>query len=116
MERDGGSWRLAPAAVLDGSPEAWLAEDEQLLVVTEAGIWTLEPGRPVRHSLVLDLGRVGPADSLIRASDGALYVGLRHYVLALEDVGDNPTETWFAPSDCVSLRMRTRCECVPLGP
>ncbi len=107
----GGNWQLVPVAVFDGSAEAWLAEDERLYVITEGGLWTLKSDGRVKQWPGLDLGPVGPADSLVRATDGALYVGLRHYVLRLEETGGVLDQTWFAPSDCLTLRMRERYEC-----
>jgi hypothetical protein len=112
VQQASGSWRLAPLAVFDASPEAWLAEDEYLLVVTESGLWKLDAdGRLARRPL--DLGPVGPVDSIVRAADGALYLGLRHYVLRLEEETEGLRQTWFAPSGCTQLRMRDRCECAP---
>jgi hypothetical protein len=110
VELAGGSWWLVPLAVFDASPEAWLAEDQDLLVVTEGGLWKLNvDGRLERQPL--DLGPVGPVDSIVRAGDGALYLGLRHYVLRLEEEDGGLSQTWFAPSGCRQLRMRERCEC-----
>ena len=52
----------------------------------------------------MDLGNAGPADSLIRANDDALYIGLRHYVLGVQEAGDHIEQMWFAPSGCISLQ------------
>ena len=109
---DEGRWNLVPVAILDASPEAWISESDRLLVLTEGGMWTLETSRPAQHSVSLDLGPVGPANSLVRGDDGFLYIGLRHYVLGLDLLDDERSEVWFAPSACSSLVMRERCDCV----
>jgi hypothetical protein len=106
-----GGWHLTPFGALDASPEAWLVEDVQLLVITESGFWTLAPDGHTEHTPLFGISQAGPADSLVRGGDGALYVGLRHYVLRMVETTHGLDQEWFAPSDCVALRMHERCDC-----
>jgi hypothetical protein len=107
-----GGWRLAPVAVLDSQPAVWLVENPLLLFVTESGVWSVgATGDAVRlHDG--DLGGFSPT-SLVRGPDGALYLGLRHYVLRLESQAGHWSESWYAPSDCLNVRLKDyKCECL----
>jgi hypothetical protein len=107
-----GKYRLTRAATLDASPNAWLSDQGRLLIVTYGGLWALEKDGLLRQLHALDLWPVTP-DSMVRGGDRGIYLGLRHYLLRLESTQGSWVETWFAPSDCVSLRMKQRCECAP---
>jgi hypothetical protein len=108
-----GRWALAPVAVLDSEPDPWLAEDDELLIVIETGIWTLRANGDLKKLYEISLGRFSPS-SVVRGLDGALYLGLRHYVLRLAKEESKWSETWFVPSDCRNVRLVDyRCVCVP---
>lgn len=111
-------WELEPVAVLDASPAAWIVDKGHLLVLTESGLWTLERDWKLERAHPVNLSGLAPA-SMARGPDGALSIGLRHYLLKLQPHHERSgtwSETWFAPRDCVQFRVDRRCECVTANP
>lgn len=105
-------WELAPVAVLDAQPDVWLVDGSRLLFLTESGLWVSD-GFEAKRVHPLDLGAFAPT-SIVRAADGALYVGMRYYVLRLAERGDAWQESWFVPASCQKMRFRDyQCECLP---
>src|SRR5262249_33443103 len=114
LVREPEGWTLVPFAVLDSSPGAWLVENNHVLVVTERGLWYLQAETPPRLVHELDPHANLDPDSLVRTADGTLFLGLRRYVLALTPDGDQWTETWFVPKDCLQVRLNGfYCVCAP---
>ncbi|MEJ2083509.1 MAG: hypothetical protein P8Y94_15390 [Acidobacteriota bacterium] len=108
-----GAWELAPVAVLDSQPDSWFVDGEQLLIVTETGIWELQLNGDLTKLLGIEIPRHSTS-TLIRGPDRALYLGLRHYILRLEQKGGEWLETWFVPSNCQHVRYEgERCICAP---
>ncbi|HYI10314.1 MAG TPA: hypothetical protein VEK57_14740 [Thermoanaerobaculia bacterium] len=103
--RAGNRWKLEPFAVLDGSPDAWLDEGDRVLIVTGGGLWEARGHSGARQLHALGIGSVYPG-SLIKADDGALYVGMRRYVIRLEETNGSWTETWFVKADCVYVKVQ----------
>ncbi|HKW00130.1 MAG TPA: hypothetical protein VJN96_09905 [Vicinamibacterales bacterium] len=104
-------WTLEPVAVLDAEPDVWLIDGNRLLILTESALWSVEPGGVVTQ---LHQSRIGElsASAMVRAPDGGIYVGLRHYVVKLDQSNGQWRETWFAPSVCATVEMKeNRCEC-----
>lgn len=112
LTRTAGEWGLVPIATFDASPSAWTVEERRVFVVTQGGLWTIGESWEVDHVHSVDLDGLAPA-SLVRDSDGVLYVSLRHYLLSLRPVVDQWTERWYAPPECVRFRVENECECVP---
>jgi hypothetical protein len=105
-------WDLAPVAVLDAQPDVWLVDGSRLLFLTESGLWTSN-GFEARRMHALALGALGPT-SMVRAADGAFYIGMRYYVLRLAERGDSWEEAWFVPASCQRMQLRDyECECLP---
>lgn len=112
LARTAGEWGLLPIAAFDASPSAWTVETGQIFVVTQGGLWTIGESWEVEQVHPVDLDGLVPA-SLVRDSEGVLYMGLRHYLLSLRPEQDYWTERWYAPSQCVSFSAKNGCECVP---
>jgi len=105
-------WELAPVAVLDAQPDVWLVDGSRLLFLTESGLWVSD-GFAARRVHAVDLGNLTPT-SMVRAADGAVYVGMRYYVLRLAERGDVWEESWFVPASCQKMRFQEwECECLP---
>ena len=104
-------WELAPVAVLDAEPDVWLVDGSRLLFLTESGLWVSD-GAEAKRVHAVDLGAFAPT-SMVRTRDGALYIGMRYYVLRLSERGDVWEETWFVPASCQRMRFRDyQCECL----
>jgi hypothetical protein len=106
-------WDLAPVAVLDAEPDVWLVDGSRLLFLTESGLWVSD-GSEARRVHPVDLGAFAPT-SMVRSADGALYVGMRYYVLRLAEQHDGTwQESWFVPASCQKMQFRVyQCECLP---
>lgn len=124
VKRD-NHWALASVAVLDARPAAWTIDGSRLLVLTESGLWavTVDMGATQIHRSdttdqpafphLAALALLYP-NSLVRGPDGALYAGMRRYVLRFEPLGDQWTETWLVSKDCVRVRIvGLECQCLP---
>lgn len=96
LQRIGERWQVRPFATLDGRASAWIAESDRLLVLTPSGLWEVTANAPPRQLATLDIRAMAPT-SLARGSDGALYVGMRRFVLKLED--GTWKETWLVPEN-----------------
>jgi hypothetical protein len=96
LQRIGERWQLKPFATLDARASAWLAESDRLLVLTTSGLWEVTAATPPRQLAAIDIGSMAPT-SLARGSDGALYIGMRRFVLRLED--GTWKETWLVPEN-----------------
>jgi hypothetical protein len=113
LRQIGGAWQLQLFAALDASPAAWVMSGDRAWVLTESGLWEAAAGNRTRKLHALDVGSLYPS-SMVLASDGALYVGMRRYVLRLQLVGARWAETWFVTSNCVRTRLNEYdCQCVP---
>lgn len=107
-----GGWALESVAVLDSQPDAWLVDDSQLFFLTESGLWESD-GTAARRVHATELGDHAPT-SIVRAADGAFYVGLRYYVLRLAERDGEWEESWFIPASCQKVQLRDyTCECLP---
>ena len=98
-----GQWRLIRFATLGARPLAWIVEANRVLVVTGTGLWEATGDAPARHIAPIDIG-IMAATSLTRTGDGALYVGMRRFVLRLEY--GTWEQTWLVPSNCVKATYR----------
>ncbi len=104
-------WNLVPVAVLDAQPDVWLVDGSRLLFLTESGLWVSD-GFQAERIHAVDFGAFAPT-SMVRAADGALYVGMRYYVLRLAEHGAGWEEAWFVPASCQKMRYRAyKCECL----
>lgn len=112
VQRD-NRWELDPVGVLDASPAAWTLDGIRLLVLTGSGLWSVTMDAGVTQVHRSDIGGLYP-NSLARGPDGALYVGMRRYVLRLDPAGDKWTETWLVSKECLRARIvGVECRCLP---
>lgn len=113
LVQQAGHWTLSIFAVLDASPAGWVVDHDRILVLTESGLWqAMTDGRSKKlHSL--DVGSPYP-NSMVLGREGALYIGMRRYVLRLKGSDSDWSETWFVQSGCVKAEIRNyECQCVP---
>ena len=111
LERAQAGWFLTRLARLDGEPDPWVVDGNQLLFLTVSGLWSVEPKGIVRRLHQTDIGTYS-ASALVRARDGAIYVGLRHYVVKLQQSRGQWRENWLTPAACTRVETRgDRCEC-----
>ena len=111
LERAESGWFLSRLARLDGKPDPWVVDGKQLLFLTVSGLWSVEPRGIVRQLHQTDIGTYS-ASAIVRARDGAIYVGLRHYVVKLEQYRGQWRETWLTPAACTKVETKgDRCEC-----
>jgi hypothetical protein len=107
-------WALRPFAVLDASPSAWVIDGQRLLVFTESGLWEALPENRTRRVHPLDDIGYLYANSMVQDADGAVYAGMRRYVLRLRPSPPGWRETWLVPSDCVQGQVvELECRCRP---
>jgi hypothetical protein len=109
--RGSEGWTLAPVAVLDSEPTTWLLDGTRLLFATESGLWSTDETGGARLIHEVPFGDYAPM-SMVRGADGALYVGLRHYVLKLQEKAGQWQETWYEPARCPKPRLVDyECQC-----
>jgi hypothetical protein len=103
-------WTLQSVVVLDAEPRVWLVADKKLLFVTESGLWSAD-ATGARRIYDADLISFAP-QSMVRATDGALYLGLRYYALKLDQHDGRWRQSWYVPADCQKVMLKDdTCEC-----
>lgn len=113
LVQDMGGWSLDLFSLLDGSPKAWAVSRERLLVLTGTGIWLVQSDGSSKNLHSLPLGSLYP-NSMVLDTNGALHIGMRHYVLRLEEAGTTWRETWSVKSDCENATIKDLdCVCHP---
>lgn len=108
--REGKRWTLAPVAVLDGSPDAWVVEGTDLLALTQTGLWRVAAGREAEQIAPVMTGGLYP-NSLVRGPDSALYVGMRRFVVRMHGDQDRWHASWWVSKDCAHAKV-VGSECV----
>jgi hypothetical protein len=111
--QEGTDWALALVAVLEGAPDVWFVDGNRLLFLTESGLWSTDPRGTTSRIYEVDLSGLS-ASAIVRAPDRGLYLGLRHYVLRLQESNGNWRETWYTPAGCRKVQIRLG-ECVCTG-
>lgn len=110
--RDGLRWSLAPVAVLDGRPDAWLAEGSDLLALTQSGLWRIAVGGKTEQVVPLVTGGLYP-NSLARGPDAALYVGMRRFVVRMHADQDRWQTNWWVAKNCARAKVvGLGCVCI----
>jgi hypothetical protein len=103
---------LSAEKKLDAGPEMFTATRDTVYVVTPRSLTRIGRDREVAvlqklPNLMLHL------NSMTASADGALWMGMRHFVLRL---APNPTgfsHEWFVPKDCPRVEIRKyECECL----
>jgi hypothetical protein len=102
---ENGAARVELLGSLDGLPLAIGEHGDDYLVATSSGVWLVRrTGAPVRLAAV-DLGLLIP-NSILRATNGAIYVGLNAFVLRLVSSDGGFDAEWMLPPGCAGLTMR----------
>jgi hypothetical protein len=96
--RAGDSWHLEPVAKLDASPVAALWHDGALDVVTGSGLWRVSPS-DAKLVAPIAFGTAFPNSLVVEGK--RRWLGLRRYVVALDESPTGWTERWFGPRVCV---------------
>ncbi|HEX8435976.1 hypothetical protein [Archangium sp.] len=106
-------WSLSEEKPLDAGPYAYTVAGEAVYVVTATSLTKIGPGRQVKLLEPLPTWMLYP-NSLVVDASGALWVGMRHFVLRLTPEGEKFTREWFLPKDCLQAGQGGHdCVCQP---
>lgn len=97
---------------LDGAPTAYTMDvDGSVLILTTRSLSRITEAWQLERLLVLpDFVRFQYANSMIRESDGTIYIGMRMLVLRL--LPPDYIEEWLLPDECRKFYLRgTDCAC-----
>ncbi len=94
IAKEDGTWKEVAAATLDGAPQATTRVGDATYVLTTKGLTRLDPTRTATVVTPLTLFALYP-DSGVADGAGALWFGMRHYVVQLVPTGDTFTPRWF---------------------
>lgn len=97
---------------LDGAPEAVSKlSDDTALVITTQGISQISSSGVSKTLLRRGFGGLYP-NSIVSASDSAIYAGMRLFVVRLVPESGEYTEQWLVPDNCKHFRVRDQqCVC-----
>jgi hypothetical protein len=114
ISKSGAVWQASPFAGLNAAPQAFVAEpDGALLVLTTDGLTRIDETGRSRQVRSLGYHSLYPA-SMIRLASGALYVGMRHFLVRLSPTDSGYWEEWFVPAECMRFRLADDdCICLP---
>lgn len=108
-----GRWNLDEEKPLDSGPHTFTATPEAVYVMTATSLTKVGPGHQVTVLEPLPISQLYP-NSLALDASGALWVGMRHFVLRVSPRGEKPSRQWFAPSKCRrSVMEEYDCVCKP---
>jgi hypothetical protein len=105
-------WTLSAEKKLDAGPEMFTATRDTVYVVTP---WSLiRIGRDREVTVLQKLPKLMlHINSVTASADGALWMGMRHFVLRLAPGSNGFSHEWFVPKDCPRVEFRKYdCECV----
>ncbi|HEX4859823.1 MAG TPA: hypothetical protein VFV07_01215 [Rhizomicrobium sp.] len=92
-----------------------VASDGSVLVLTSEGLYRTSPEGDTKKVAALDTSEIG-ALSLAVSENGTVYVGMRHYIVALIPRGGAYEQQWWGPRQCPVLTREDRwhgdCHCV----
>ncbi|MGC2705978.1 MAG: hypothetical protein WA361_15790 [Candidatus Acidiferrales bacterium] len=109
---------LQKSIKLDGSPRTFVQEsDGSVLFVTTHSLCRITANGELKilHTLPSWTAQQY-ANSMAATPDGSIYVGMRMFVLKLNDKGGEYTEEWMLPDDCRKFVLqadRIGCSCSP---
>ncbi|HEX8700833.1 MAG TPA: hypothetical protein VF815_18455 [Myxococcaceae bacterium] len=110
-----GQWALSEEQSLDAGPYSFNATGEGVYVVTATSLTKIGPGRQVKILEPLPTWMLYP-NSIVEDAGGALWIGMRHFVLRLVPGGEKRTREWFVPSKCLqSPQVGSDCVCQEEG-
>ena len=105
---------LEHAIHLDGEPKAYAKDsDGSVFVVTTYNLSRIKETGELQQLVWLPgFMRFQYANSMVKADDGSIYIGMRMFVLRLLSPGY--TEEWLLPDECRKFYLRqTDCVCKP---
>lgn len=112
----GASVALEHAIHMDGEPRAYARDsDGSVLVVTTYNLSRIkETGELQRLVWLPNFTRFQYANSMVKAADGSIYIGMRMFVLRL--LPPEYKEQWLLPEECRKFYLnQTNCVCKPGG-
>jgi len=110
-----GQWALSEEQSLDAGPYAFTATGDVAYVVTAESLTKVGPGHQVKLLETLPVWQLYP-NSMVVDSGGALWVGMRHFVVRLVPNGERFTREWFVPRNCLQATQAGRgCACPAEG-
>jgi hypothetical protein len=102
-------------AKLGASAENYtVAADGSVLVLTGEGLYGTSPADDTKKLAALDSATFYP-NSMAVSQKGAVYIGMRHYVVRLVPKNSAYEEQWWAPRQCAALTREAEnkpCSCV----
>jgi hypothetical protein len=117
VDEGGAEVRVSTLADLGSTPHAWVAEGPgSLVVLGSRALYRVDVGTGVARKLRDHrYGTLYPT-SLVRAADGTLFAGMRHFVVRLvPGTRAGYRQDWLVPRTCTRFRQRSDssvCECL----
>lgn len=105
-----GQWALSEEKPLDAGPQTFTATGDGAYVMTATSLTKVGPGRQVKVLAPVPTGQLYP-NSLVVDAGGALWIGMRHFVLRLVPGEEKVTREWFVPSNCLQAAQGSDCGC-----
>jgi hypothetical protein len=91
---------------LDGAPQAFTkVADDVMLAVTTHGVSRISSSGASERLLHRDLGQLYP-NSIAATPDGAIYIGMRLFVVRLAPHGEEYLEQWMVPDSCTRFQIQ----------
>jgi hypothetical protein len=105
-------WTLSAKKKLDAGPQTFTATRDAVYVVTARSLTRIGRDRKVTVLQKLPTALLYPS-SMMADADGALWMGMRYFVLRLTPGPTGFSREWFVPKDCPRVEFRNHeCECV----
>jgi hypothetical protein len=105
-------WTLSEQKKLDAGPQAFVATRNAVYVATADSLTRIDRDRQVTVLQPLPTATLYP-NSMATDSDGALWLGMRHFVLRLVPGASGFSREWLVPKDCTQAEVRKfDCVCV----
>lgn len=106
-----GQWALSEEKPLDAGPHTFTATGDGVYVMTATSLTKIGPGRQVNVLAPVPTEQLYP-NSIVVDAGGALWIGMRHFVLRLVPGGEKHTREWFVPRNCLQAAQgRSDCSC-----
>ncbi len=97
---------LSKLVDLDGAPEAFSKVSvDKVLVVTTQGVSQVSSNGAMEKVLSRNFGMLYP-NSIVSTKDGAIYTGMRLFVVRLVPLSGGYKEEWLVQKDCAHFRSQ----------
>jgi len=110
---NGGSWAVESVASLSAEPEVAISDGTSAVLVTTDGIARVFQDGSVDSFVRAPFATLFP-NSVVVATDGDIFVGMRHFVVRV-NAGKPYSQDWLVPSHCSSFRVSEdglKCQCL----